>query len=944
MSFEEVFKYALRVFVNLEHKAVGLDLFNRDKISLDYGTTTTIFKKQDYEKCKRLLSTTYAKELDLSSKDCLFYTQDPKGLSFTLNPNATYKVPDYARVEGYRLDFVLHKMLGNNVLKSEYFRTSLPNLYSPVNGVVEKLIMENGGSRNYFVSLLIIKDTLGYKHIFRYFYANVYPNAGDAKVSPHKDLPKDTRFPIAEGDEIQIGDFLGFLAYENGIASDAIHMELGFNDYLFFKYILQDSNGDFLNPITFWQWNLWEHYAVYNAQSKEKESEIIYYFDSNHQMVEIAYKKEGEEHFERFFPNLHLHRFFRDSAYIHHYHHLSQAIYPYKLLFNGELEKIVNTDYPLLIDKPYGIISLNTQPSEGEILLDCCFTLRNEALKETIVYFYNTEDKKIYQMPSTNTKGEVQCSIKKEQIHSNTLLYFALHPNAFFDTYFGACRSHQITPKEKEQNKTTIHLNLKEPNQEQKHYLELQDSTTNTAAKEWQRDREQKLDSQRVVSVINRGDKELFQLKDIENLNLIEPDKILALKLSHINTIQWFSKKAVNYYELIKTSDLDNKKECEKTFKIHYDTWKEFGEFIESLRPTQENTKNAASFALYATRYRSRGEGDWKEEKAKGFFLTSMEGTPFWTDALGQLPFAINIYRGFCDLLKNLNATLDYEQQIKPMARNATINVGYVFSEGEVKELSNLYKKGFINFANLNSNLYKQEQHPPLDFLSYDNTMILRGINWVDWCDENNTKDYSKLSEELEENKMLLTPNPPPNVIRIEAQDGSEEYIEIILPEEESNTNDREQENDWLDLTLDIGLAAVSKGRIKPKNIINKVNKALKLKSKYATRQEVLDVLEKKYKLKRENPNIKSGKGTAFMAKDNKQIKEIWEDITEGAEVLDDKGPDSYGDMIKRRKLSDNTILQLRKKSSSKGSAIEINKKDEKQIKIHNKAKEDGDW
>lgn len=433
--------------------------------------------------------------------------------------------------------------------------------------------MENGGRRNYFVHLLIIQDTLGYKHIFRYFYANVYPNDRDTKVSPKEDLPKDTKFPLAEGEEIQIGDFLGFLAYDHNCAPSSFDMELGFNEYLFFKYILQDSNGDFLNPITFWQWNLWEHYAVYNAQSKEKKSEIIYYFNSNHQIIEVAYKKEGEEHFERFFPHLHFHRFFRDSAYIHHYHRLSQAIYPYKLLFNGELERIVNTDYPLLTDKPYGILSLNTQPSKGEILLDCRFTLHNEVLKDTMVYFYNTEDKKIYQMPNTNIKGEVQCSIKKEQIHSNTLLYFALNPSEFFDIYFGACRSHQITPQEKEQNQTTIHLNLKEANEKQTHYFKLQDSMTNTAAKEWQEDREQKRNSQRVVSVINRGDTELFKLKDIHHLDLIEPNKILALKLSHINTIQWFSKKAVNYYELISTSNLNNKDECKNTFKIHYETW-----------------------------------------------------------------------------------------------------------------------------------------------------------------------------------------------------------------------------------------------------------------------------------------------------------------------------------------------------------------------------------
>ena len=63
------------------------------------------------------------------------------------------------------------------------------------------------------------------------------------------------------------------------------------------------------------------------------------------------------------------------------------------------------------------------------------------------------------------------------------------------------------------------------------------------------------------------------------------------------------------------------------------------------------------------------------------------------------------------------------------------------------------------------------------------------------------------------------------------------------------------------------------------------------------------------------------------MTKDNKQIKKIWNDITKGAEILQDAGPDSYGDMIKRQRLSDGTIIQLRKKSDSGGSTIEINSK-----------------
>ena len=78
------------------------------------------------------------------------------------------------------------------------------------------------------------------------------------------------------------------------------------------------------------------------------------------------------------------------------------------------------------------------------------------------------------------------------------------------------------------------------------------------------------------------------------------------------------------------------------------------------------------------------------------------------------------------------------------------------------------------------------------------------------------------------------------------------------------------------------------------------------------------------------------------MAKDNKQIKQIWDDITEGAEILEDAINPKTGERIKMRKLSDGTILKLRKKSDSKGSTIEIGNNADR--KIHNKAKEDGDW
>ncbi|TQR53006.1 hypothetical protein DMC01_12385 [Campylobacter troglodytis] len=103
--------------------------------------------------------------------------------------------------------------------------------------------------------------------------------------------------------------------------------------------------------------------------------------------------------------------------------------------------------------------------------------------------------------------------------------------------------------------------------------------------------------------------------------------------------------------------------------------------------------------------------------------------------------------------------------------------------------------------------------------------------------------------------------------------------------------------------------------------------------------------MENKYKLPKD-------KGGAYLAKDNKQIKEIWEDLIKEAiflaDVLDEQG--EY--MIKRARLKDGTVVKLRKKSKSGGSTIEvdknklrnIDKKKDEQIKIHNKEKEDGDW
>ncbi|MGX2973183.1 DUF5675 family protein, partial [Helicobacter sp. T3_23-1059] len=225
-----------------------------------------------------------------------------------------------------------------------------------------------------------------------------------------------------------------------------------------------------------------------------------------------------------------------------------------------------------------------------------------------------------------------------------------------------------------------------------------------------------------------------------------------------------------------------------------------------------------------------------------------------------------------------------------------------------------------------------------------------------------------------------------PNVIRIEAQDGSNEFIEIELPDDDNASNNDDKLNalvedakdilyeisplssiesayenltagEYADFLLECSTILPPLKLLKAKSIANKIKqiinknkhkKAIK-KSKYATRQDVIDVLEKKYKLKTSAELNKEGNKNfvnntnVYMAKDNKQIKEIWENITERAEVLKDVGANEIGNMIKRKRLSDGTILRLRKTSRTGGSAIDIGNKKPNTV-IHNKAKENGDW
>ena len=192
----------------------------------------------------------------------------------------------------------------------------------------------------------------------------------------------------------------------------------------------------------------------------------------------------------------------------------------------------------------------------------------------------------------------------------------------------------------------------------------------------------------------------------------------------------------------------------------------------------------------------------------------------------------------------------------------------------------------------------------------------------------------------------------PDNVIRIETEDGSGEYIEIEFDENDNlkDINNDDELNDLLHQAKDIlyelsplssmesaydnltageykdalidtitilPMAKVFKAKTianKIGNIISKdkrktdvriqadkntnanvntnknsnTNAGKKIKSKYATKQEVINVIENKYGLKTSNQLNKAGykefknSKNVYWARDSKQIREIWDDITEG--------------------------------------------------------------
>jgi RHS repeat-associated protein len=166
----------------------------------------------------------------------------------------------------------------------------------------------------------------------------------------------------------------------------------------------------------------------------------------------------------------------------------------------------------------------------------------------------------------------------------------------------------------------------------------------------------------------------LFRLDDGKT----EISKMTAKQL-YAKQVQWFEPTADNYMPLISTA-----KDISTTKAMKHFTWNQIAEFAETDR--------------WMISYRQGGSGDWKAEgkPGDGFLLVEVEGVPYWGDAIGQIPFAVD---KFTDELLNTGS--------ETKAAQNTLQAGKEYGDGKL-----------VGGETDNSN-------------KYDNAMLKRGVNWA---------------------------------------------------------------------------------------------------------------------------------------------------------------------------------------------------------------------
>ncbi|KEY59827.1 hypothetical protein [Serratia sp. DD3] len=147
--------------------------------------------------------------------------------------------------------------------------------------------------------------------------------------------------------------------------------------------------------------------------------------------------------------------------------------------------------------------------------------------------------------------------------------------------------------------------------------------------------KEQKVEVPNILIVTRKNADVLFVLKGGEG-DLFKI--VTAQELYDKFKYQWFEPLADDYRVLIYVNKAEDVKDAYKHF-----TWDDIVNFSLVDRPSIS--------------YYNKLEGDWKHNQNGGadYLLTMIDGIPYWTDAIGQIPFAFDTYREH----KNIPATVE---------------------------------------------------------------------------------------------------------------------------------------------------------------------------------------------------------------------------------------------------------------------------------------------
>lgn len=240
--------------------------------------------------------------------------------------------------------------------------------------------------------------------------------------------------------------------------------------------------------------------------------------------------------------------------------------------------------------------------------------------------------------------------------------------------------------------------------------------------------------------------------------------------------------------------------------------------------------------------------------------------------------------------------------------KRAVLQMGLIGVSDKAYPILAIPKKNTIKFSPM------KLKANPLDKIEYER------IQWEGIKKEKEKKVESKSVSSVVNQEQEL----PPNIIRIETLDESEEFIEIVLPP--TFHIDDQPLIDVSTLFIPPALKGVG-STIKGIKGAGNAGKGAKF-ARSLTRQEVLEVVDR---LPR-NPKEFRRK----LVNSKKELDELWEKLTKNAKELEPEIDKRHGKPIYKRQLDDGTNINYRVDSKTGGETIDINSRNPKtNIKIH---------